>query len=185
MRARLTRPLRVATLPRMPRRTDVPPLDEPQADERLEGAQEAVATPRGAAATLASLPIAGVTRRRLGGIVAGVLAAWIVLMFVRQVNEAAAASGRVDALITANAEARSLVSALDRERDLIARQRYLEQQARAFGLGLPREIAFTLDPAAPPLPDDAPGSASVRLGATGDGVDPLERWLTVLFGPSD
>jgi cell division protein FtsB len=169
----------------MSRRTDVPPLDEPPADDPIDGVQEAVPTARGASVDLASLPIAGFTRRRLGGIVAGVLAAWIVLMFVRQVNEAAAASGRVDALVTANAEARALVSALDRERDLIARQQYLEQQARAYGLGLPREIAFTLDPGAPPLPDDAPGSASVRLGARGDGVEPLERWLTVLFGPSD
>jgi cell division protein FtsB len=169
----------------MSRRTDAPPLDEPPADDLVDGAQDGSATPRGATADLASLPIAGFTRRRMGGIVAGVLAAWIVLMFARQVNEAAAASDRVDALITTNTEARALVSALDRERDLIARQQYLEQQARAYGLGLPREIAFTLDPAAPPLPDDAPGSASVRLGATSDGVEPLERWLTVLFGPSD
>lgn len=169
----------------MSRRTDVQPLDEPPADDPSEAVRDGSATPRGATADLSSLPIAGFTRRRLGGIVAGVLAAWIVLMFVRQVNEAAAASGRVDALITGNAEARALVSALDRERDLIARQRYLEQQARGYGLGTPREIAFTLDPAAPPLPDDAPGSASVRLGATGDGVEPLERWLTILFGPSD
>jgi len=169
----------------MSRRTDVPPLDEPPADDLVDGAPEGSVTPRGATADLASLPIAGFTRRRLGGIVAGVLAAWIVIMFARQVNEAAAASIRVDALITANAEVRARVSALDRERDLIARQRYLEQQARAYGLGLPREIAFTLDPGAPPLPEDAPGSASVRLGASGDGVEPLERWLTILFGPSD
>lgn len=169
----------------MSRRTDVQPLDEPPADDPSEAVRDGSAMARGATADLASLPIVGITRRRLGGIVAGVLAAWIVLMFVRQVNEAAAASGRVEALITSNAEARALVSALDRERDLIARQRYLEQQARAFGLGMPREIAFTLDPNAPPPPDDAPGSAALRLGATGDGVEPLERWLTVLFGPSD
>jgi hypothetical protein len=169
----------------MSRRTPVPPLDEPPADDPLDVAADGPSVPRGAVADLSALPIAGFTRRRLGGIVVGVLAAWIVLMFARQVNEAAAASNRVDALITGNAEARALVSALDRERDLIARQRYLEQQARAFGLGLPREIAFTLDPAAPPLPDDAPGSTAVRLGTPSRAVDPLERWLTVLFGPSD
>lgn len=169
----------------MSSRTDAPPLDDAREDASHEAAPDHLAVGRGATVDLASLPIAGITRRRLGGIIAGALAAWIVLMFARQVNEAAAASDRVDGLIQANLEARSRVSALDRERDLIARQRYLEQQARAFGLGLPREIAFTLDPAAPALPDDAPGSASERLGATGDGIDPLERWLTVLFGPSD
>lgn len=138
----------------------------------------------GAIADLATLSIAGITPRRVGGLVAGLLAAWIVIMFVRQVNEVAAASARVDELGIANAHARTLVSALEREKDQIARQRYVEQQARAYGLGTPREIAFTLDPDAPPLPDDAPGSARVRLGAPA-ASEPLERWLTVLFGPSD
>lgn len=140
---------------------------------------------RGSVADLAMLPIAGITRRRLGGLIAAALAAWIVLMFVRQVNEAAAATGRVEALADGNVAARSMVAQLERERDLIARQRYLEQQARAYGLGTPREVAFTLDPNAPALPADAPGSAAVRLGAEAADVEPLERWLTILFGPTD
>ena len=44
---------------------------------------------------------------------------------------------------------------------------------------------FTLDPQAPALAADAPGSASVRLGAESARVSPLDRWLTLLFGPSD
>ncbi len=166
------------------RNDDPPPADAP-AEDWPDGVHQRPSTMLGAAADLASLPIAGFTRRRLGGIVAGLLAAWIVIMFARQVNTAAAASDRVDALAIANGEARTMVSALDRELDLIARQAYLEQQARAYGLGTPREIAFTLDSDAPALPDDAPGSASERLGSRGDGVEPLERWLTLMFGPSD
>ena len=46
-------------------------------------------------------------------------------------------------------------------------------------------LAFSLAPDAPPLPKDAPGSASVRLGADTTRVTPLESWLTLLFGPSD
>lgn len=169
----------------MSSRNDAAPPDDGPAPSWLADVQESPPTMLGAAADLASLPIAGFTRRRLGGIVACLLAAWIVIMFARQVNAAAAATDRVDALALANGEARTLVSALDRELDLIARQQYLEQQARAYGLGAPREVAFTLDPGAPPLPDDAPGSASERLGSRGDGVEPLERWLTLLFGPAD
>jgi hypothetical protein len=41
-----------------------------------------------------------------------------------------------------------------------------------------------LDPGAPPLPADAPGSAGLRVGAPTP-VSPLDRWLTLLFGPSD
>ena len=93
---------------------------------------------------------------------AGLLAVWIVLMFARQVNEAAAASERVDALISANAEARTLVSALDRERGLIARQRYVEQQARAFGLGQCRP-----GPAAAPIEAQIGGSPAIGRAPRG------------------
>lgn len=169
----------------MSRRSEVPPPDDLPLDAPPDDAPGALAPGRGAVADLAMLPIAGITRRRLGGLIALGLAAWIVLMFVRQVNEAAAATGRVEALADGNVAARTMVAMLERERDLIARQRYLEQQARAYGLGTPREVAFTLDQNAPPLPADAPGSATVSLGAEAADVEPLERWLTILFGPTD
>lgn len=134
---------------------------------------------------LAALPIAGITRRRMAAIVSGVLAAWIVIVFARQVSEASAASARAGDIAAANVGLRAEVAALERELDLIGRKRYVEQQARGYGLGSSREIPFTLVPDAPTLPEDAPGSAAVRVGAASGDVTPLERWLTVLFGPSD
>lgn len=134
---------------------------------------------------LANLPIAGITRRRAATALSGILAAWIIIVFARQVGEASAATARADDIEAGNAARRAQVAALERELDLIARQRYIEQQARGFGLGTAREIAFTLAADAPPLPADAPGSAALRVGATGDDVTPLDRWLTVLFGPAD
>ena len=75
--------------------------------------------------------------------------------------------------------------ALKRELELIQRQAYITQQARAYRLGGGREIAFTLDANAPALPADAPGSASVKLGAAPmDQRTPLESWLELLFGPA-
>jgi hypothetical protein len=134
---------------------------------------------------LGALPIAGITRRRAAVVVSGVLAAWIVIVFVRQVSEASAATARVDGIGAANVSLRSEVAMLERELEHIGRQGYIEQQARGYGLGSPKEIAFTLAQDAPALPADAPGSAAVRVGAVTDEVTPLERWLTVLFGPSD
>ncbi len=134
---------------------------------------------------LAALPIAGITRRRVGILACAMLAAWIVIAFARQVGEASAATARADDIASSNAALRIEVGALERELDLIARQRYIEQQGRAYGLGGRREIAFALEQDAPALPPDAPGSAAVRIGAASDDVAPLERWLTVLFGPSD
>ena len=194
----LTRQLRVATLPAMFRRTPRPPaadalgptLDDgpdPLAAETPEGivAPSASDTSMAAMPDLSSLPIVGITRRRAAGALAAFLAAWIVIVFARQVGEASAATARADDMALANVELQSDVAALERELELIGRQRYIEQQARSHGLGRPREVAFALDPAAPSLPLDAPGSAAVRLGSEIGRVSPLERWLTVLFGPTD
>ena len=49
-------------------------------------------------------------------------------------------------------------------------------------LGDPHEVPFTLAQGAPPLGPDAPGSAALRVGAP-TSISPLERWLTLLFGP--
>lgn len=133
---------------------------------------------------LAALPVIGITRRRMAAVVGILLAIWIVFTFARQVSEASAATARADDIATTNAGLRSEVAALDHELDLIVRQRYIEQEARGYGLGDAKEIPFALAPDAPALPDDAPGSAAVSLGARSADVSPLERWLTLLFGPT-
>jgi len=133
---------------------------------------------------LAALPIVGITRRRLATILGVLLAAWIVVVFARQVGEAAAATGRAEAMVMANAAKRAEIAGLEAELVRIQQQGYVLQQARAYGLGGPKEIAFTLAPGAPPLGANAPGSAALRVGAPSS-VSPLERWLTLLFGPGD
>jgi hypothetical protein len=140
---------------------------------------------RAVAPDLSSLPIVGITGRRMAIAIGVVLAVWIVLMFARQVGDASAASSRAEVLVVSNAGQAARVAALSRELDQIQQARYIDQQARAFGLGKSREIAFTLDPNAPALPSDAPGSASVRLGTSTDGGSPLDHWLTLLFGSGD
>ena len=154
-----------------------PGVDAPAASSDPEGA-------RAATVDLAALPIAGLTRRRVAIIAAAMLAAWIVVAFARQVSDASAAATRAQDIATGNAMLRLEVAAMERELDAIARERFVEQQARAYRVGGTREIPFALGPDAPSLAADAPGSAAVRLGADADQVSPLERWLTVLFGPS-
>jgi cell division protein FtsB len=157
-------------------------------DDALETDPAAPGDPDGGPAVapdLSALPIAGITRRRMAILMSALLAAWIVVAFVRQVGEASDATARAEDIASTNAAMRIEVAALERELELIARQRYIEQQARAYGLGGSSETPFTLAADAPPLPDDAPGSAALRVGARPDAVSPLERWLTVLFGPSD
>ena len=166
------------------------PAFDPSDDDALEPGVDASGTPsdpdaaRATTVDLAPLPIAGLTRRRVAIIAAAMLAAWIVVAFARQVSDASAAATRAQDIATGNAMRRLEVAAMERELDAIARQRFVEQQARAYRVGGTREIPFALAPDAPSLATDAPGSAAVRLGAEADQVSPLERWLTVLFGPS-
>jgi cell division protein FtsB len=172
----------------MPRRIPHRPSDAPAkaiADPAVPAAPGAGApapSDRPREPDLRTLPIAGITRRRLSMVLGGVLVMWIVVVFARQVSEAAAATSRAEAMVAANSAKKAEIDSLERELDAIQEPRYILQQARGFGLGGDHEIPFTLAPGASALPDDAPGSAIRRLGAA-PAVSPLERWLTLLFGP--
>jgi len=132
---------------------------------------------------LSALPIAGITRRRVGFLVSALVSAWIVIVFARQVGDASSAGVKVEALQSSNAELAGRVAALQREAALIQRQEWIVQQARGHGLGDSGEIPFALA-TAPALPPDAPGSAAVRLGGRTERVTPLEAWLSLIIGPS-
>jgi hypothetical protein len=132
---------------------------------------------------LVALPIVGITRRRMATLLGVFLAGWIVIVFARQVSEASAATGRAEAMIATNAERRAQIAGLERELEQIQQPVFVLQQARGYGLGGSHEVPFSLAAGAPPLAANAPGSAAVRLGAP-TSASPLERWLTLLFGPS-
>ncbi len=170
------------------RPADPPPDDDPSTgrDDELDPfAGSTDGGPQSIAPDLAALSIAGLTRRRMAGILGILLAAWIVVVFARQVGEASAATAKAEDIATGNVALRQEVAALQGELGVIGRPEYISQQARGYGLGSRSEIAFRLAPDSPPLPADAPGSAAVRLGSELTDVSPLERWLTLLFGPSD
>ena len=133
---------------------------------------------------LAALPIVGITRRRAAILLGALLAGWIIILFARQVSEASAATGRAETMVVENAARRSEIAGLERELQRIQQTRFVAQQARGYGLGSSKEIAFTLGASAPTLPPDAPGSAALRVGAR-NSETPLDSWLTLLFGPGD
>jgi hypothetical protein len=141
-------------------------------------------SPGSAEPDLSTLPIAGLSQRRVAAMLGALVAAWIIILFARQVGDASAASARADAMIADNVTRKAEVAALDRELARIQQPRFVLLQARAHGLGGHNEVSFTLDPDAPPLPSDAPGSAALRVGAPLP-VSPLDHWLALLFGSSD
>lgn len=133
----------------------------------------------------ATLPMPSLSRRRLVTAAGLIAACLLALSFVRQVGEASAASDRADALRAGNAQLQAEVARLQHDLGRVQDPRYILLAGRAYGLGGPREIPFALAAGAPPLAADAPGSASVRLGAPPLHRTPLETWLEVLFGPRD
>jgi cell division protein FtsB len=155
----------------------------PDAETAESAAASAPVRGGAAAVSLADLPVAGLTRRRVALLLGALVAAWVILLFAHQVGQASEASARADAMRTSNATLQGDVAGLQTELALIQRQAYIEQQARAYRLGTAREIPFALADNAPTLPPDAPGSAGVRLGAVTDQPNPLEQWIRLLFGP--
>ena len=164
----------------MPNDEDDPETVDRAPDEpRRNGPRDAAR----ATADLSSLAVAGLTRRRMATIIGALIAVWIVVVFARQVGSASAATARAEQMATDNAALSTQVDLMSRELQEIQQPAYVQQAARAYGLGGRKEIAFALAPDAPPLADDAPGSASVRVGSEATRVSPLDRWLTLLFGP--
>ena len=169
-------------------RSDSHPAAERQFDTTDQRVPEpgTVAPASAAAASLGSLsdlPVAGLTRRRIALLIGSLVAAWVIVLFARQVGEASEAMVRAEDMRIANVALEGEVAGLEDELALIQRQAYIEQQAREYRLGKPREVPFVLAEDAPPLAADAPGTAAVRLGAVVVRPSPLESWLDLLFGP--
>jgi hypothetical protein len=128
------------------------------------------------------VPAVSFTRRRLALLVAGLFALWLVGVFARQVGEAASAASEADQMRVRNAAMRADVASLERELTLIKQPAFATQMARAYLLGTAREIPFTVDRMAPPLPADAPGSTGIKPDVPTRQTSPIDSWLQVLFG---
>jgi len=133
--------------------------------------------------SLADLPVAGLTRRRVALLLGAVVASWVILLFAHQVGQAGEAAARVEAMQQANATRQATVAALEGELALVGQRAYVAQQARQYRLGTAKEIPFSLAADAPALASDAPGSAGMKLGRLADRPSPVESWLRLLFGP--
>jgi cell division protein FtsB len=127
-------------------------------------------------------PTVSITRRRIALLVAGLVGLWLVGVFARQVGEASTAANQADQMRARNAAMQRDVTSLEQELTLVKQPAFTAEMARAYLLGTPREIPFTLAPNAPPLPADAPGSAGIKPDPQTTATSPLDAWLKALFG---
>jgi cell division protein FtsB len=171
-----------APQPAPPRRQDEA---APDAAEAPANAVQPAVADEPEVVDLSNLSIAGITRRRVGWVIAVMVSAWIVVVFARQAGETAAASSRADQMAGDNAALAAEVAALKNELEIIERPEYVAQQARGYRVGSRQEIPFTLDSSVPDPGPDAPGSAALRIGAPAERPTPLESWLSLLFGETN
>jgi hypothetical protein len=127
-------------------------------------------------------PSLGLSRRRLAVLVAGFVCLWLVGVFARQVGEAATAADQAEAMRARNAIVQRDIDSLQSELKLIQQPGFVDSAARGYMLGSAREIPFTIDSHASPLPSNAPGSTGIRPEVSPQPDSPLDAWLKVLFG---
>jgi hypothetical protein len=127
-------------------------------------------------------PSRGLSGRRIAVLVAGLVSLWLVGVFARQVGDATAAANQADQMRARNVAATRDLAELERELSLIQQPAFISNVARGYLLGSPREITFTIDPNAPALPSDAPGSVGIRPVTTTESTSPIDAWLQALFG---
>lgn len=145
----------------------------------------AVSSRAAAIGNLSDLPVAGLTRRRVAILLGALVAAWVIVLFARQVGEASHATALATAMRVSNDELAAESAALGAELALIQRGAYIGQVARGYRLGSPEEVPFVLADDAPKLAPDAPGSAAVRLGTDPTRPTPVESWARLLFGSDE
>ena len=147
-------------------------------DVKLDVAQEDLSAPTSSVPG----PAISFTRRRLALLVAGLFALWLVGVFARQVGEASSAASQADQMRARNAAMEQDVTSLEQEIKLVQEPAFVSEMARGYLLGSPGEIPFAMDPSAPALPANAPGSVGIRPDAPVQNASPLDSWLQALFG---
>jgi hypothetical protein len=161
---------------------DGPPTRRSMAIPRPATPQPSQPEPRpGPLLDPATLPMPSLSRRRVVTVAGALVAALLALSFARQVGDATAASNHANDLRAGNAALQDEVARLQADLNHVQDPRFILLEGRSFGLGGPHEIPFALAAGAPNLAADAPGSASVRLGAPAK-KSPIDAWLEVLFG---
>jgi len=118
-------------------------------------------------------------RSHVALIVLIVIGSWVVLSFGRTITQLNAATDHQAALTAETATLNAKLAAVHREMDLIQTDAFQGLQARAYGIGGPGEIAFSLDTDAPPPPAITPLGGNTNGGAA---QTPLDAWMKLIFG---
>lgn len=121
--------------------------------------------------------------RRLHFVLIGIaiVAVWLVFVFARALGDLDRATARQQTIAAEAAVLEARLDADHREMQLVQTDAFQRIQARAYGLGEPGELIFTL-PQDPPPPPITPLGGTTPASATATESTPLDAWLYILFG---
>jgi hypothetical protein len=111
-----------------------------------------------------------------------IVGVWLVFVFARALGDVDRATDKQQAI---NAESAALQARLDadhRELLLVQTDAFQQLQARAYGLGAPGEVVFSLPQDAPSAPPIVPLGGVQTQPTTSESATPLDSWLNILFG---
>jgi len=113
----------------------------------------------------------------------GIVAVWLVFVFAGSIGDLDRATARQQQVTN---EANAIQARLDadkRELEIVQTDSFQRLQARAYGMGAPGEIVFSLPSDAPsPLPIAPLGASSAASASATTPQTPLDAWLSLLFG---
>ncbi len=110
------------------------------------------------------------------------VAVWLVFVFARAMGDVDRATARQNGVAAEAAALQARLDADHRELALVQTDAFQRLQARAYGMGAPGEVVFTLPQDAPAPAPITPlgGGASSATSATQ--ASPLDAWLKLIFG---
>jgi hypothetical protein len=144
----------------------------------------ALATPESRAASGRAGP-RGFRLRRLHLVLIGlaIVGVWLVFVFARALGDVDHATSRQQAVAEEASTLQARLEADRRELLLVQTDAFQRLQARAYGLGGPGEVVFSLPQDAPSAPPITPLGGGQRSATSAtDSVTPLDAWLRLIFG---
>jgi hypothetical protein len=110
-----------------------------------------------------------------------IIGVWLVFVFARALSDLDRATARQRTIAAEAATLEARLEADRREQEIVQTDAFQSILARAYGLGGPGEIVFSL-PADAPSPAPITPLGGARQNQPADDSAPLDAWLNIIFG---
>ena len=111
-----------------------------------------------------------------------IVAVWLVFVFARAMGDVDKATARQHSIAAEAAALQARLDADHREQVLVQTDAFQRLEARAYGIGAPGEVVFSLPQDAPSAAPITPLGGAAASATSAAPVSPLDAWLKLIFG---